>query len=104
MKKVVWTPVALESLAQTKDFLDKVWNDEVIDSFLNKLDHRINQIRKNPELAPSFKQSEFRQLIVHRTTSLFYRIYPDHIKLLLLWDNRQNPSDLLKKINDANNK
>jgi len=104
MKKVVWTPVAIESLNQTTDFLYKVWNNKVVETFLHDLDHRINQIKNDPELAPTFKQSEFRQLLIHRTTSLFYRNYPEHIKLLLLWDNRQNPAELLKKITDANKK
>lgn len=99
MKKIVWTPTARKSFQETKDFLTELWNEQVTDEFLNQLDYRIEQIKRNPQLAPTFKNSEFRQLLVHKTVSLFYKIYPDHIKLLLIWDNRQDPTQLQKRIN-----
>jgi plasmid stabilization system protein ParE len=98
VKKVIWTPVALKSLQQTVDFLAEQWNGSVVDEFLNQLDYRIAQIQSNPELAPGFLKSEFRQLLIHKSVSLFYRNSPEHIKLLLVWDNRQDPEGLLKRL------
>jgi len=72
VKKVIWTPVALKSLQQTVDFLAEQWNGSVVDEFLNQLDYRIAQIQSNPELAPGFLKSEFRQLLIHKSVSLFY--------------------------------
>jgi plasmid stabilization system protein ParE len=103
MKKVIWTPTARKSLQQTADFLTEFWNKQVAEEFLNQLDYRISQIRKNPELAPAFENSEFRQLLIHKSTSLFYKNFPEYIKLLLIWDNRQNPAEMLSRITDANN-
>jgi len=37
MKKVIWTPVAKESLEQTEEFLAELWSDQVVEEFLNKL-------------------------------------------------------------------
>lgn len=71
MKRVVWTPTAKMSLHQTTDFIIELWDEKIADEFLNQLDYRINQIRRNPELAPAFKDSEIRQLLIHRTVSLF---------------------------------
>ena len=102
MKQVIWTPIAKESLQHTVDFIQQLWNDQIVEEFLNQLDYRITQIRRNPELAPAFSQSEFRQLLIHKTVSLFYRNYPNYIKLLLIWDNRQNPAELSQKLKDAN--
>ena len=102
MKKIIWTPLARMSLQQAADFLSEIWSDQVVDEFLSQLDYRIAQIQRNPELAPTFIGSEFRQLVIHKSTSLFYRNYPEYIKLLLIWDNRQNPAQLLKKLNSAN--
>lgn len=62
MKKVIWTPVAKESLEQTEEFLAELWSDKVVEEFLDKLDYRIEQIKQNPELSPTFQQSEFRRL------------------------------------------
>jgi plasmid stabilization system protein ParE len=104
VKKVFWTPVAKKSLQQTVDFLTKQWNDSIVDEFLNQLDYRIVQIQKNPELAPVFINSEFRQLIIHKSVSLFYHNSSSYIKLLLVWDNRQDPVHLWEKLKDANSK
>ena len=103
MKRVIWTPTARKSLLRTADFLNELWNEDVADDFLNQLDFRIKQIQENPELASSFRVSEIRQLIIHKTVSLFYRNTPEYIKLLLIWDNRQDPSQLFKKLTDTDN-
>ncbi|MTI89115.1 MAG: type II toxin-antitoxin system RelE/ParE family toxin [Balneolaceae bacterium] len=102
MKKVIWTPTARKSLQETTNFIKELWNEQVADEFLNQLDYRIEQIQRNPNLAPTFKNSEFRQLLVHKSVSLFYKNYPEHLKLLLVWDNRQDPVQLLKKITGLN--
>jgi plasmid stabilization system protein ParE len=102
MKKVIWTPTARKSLRQTSDFITELWNQQVTNEFLNQLDFRIVQVQKNPELAPTFENSEFRQLLIHKSTSLFYRDFSDSIKLLLVWDNRQNPAELLDKLTNTN--
>lgn len=103
MKKVLWTPVARNSLVETVDFISELWNDQVVNDFLSQLDYRIKQIQSNPELASPFKNSEFRQLIIHKSVSLFYRNYSEYLKLLLVWDNRQNPAQLFGKLTDATN-
>lgn len=64
MKKVIWTPTARISLQYTYDFLAELWSEQVAEEFLNQLDYRISQIQKNPELAPTFELSEFRQLFL----------------------------------------
>lgn len=104
MTKIIWTPLARMSLQQTVDFLTEIWNGQVADEFLRQLDYRIAQIQRNPGLGPTFLGSEFRQLLIHKSTSLFYRCSHEHIKLLLIWDNRQDPSALYKKLTEANTK
>lgn len=102
MKKVLWTSVARNSLKETVHFISELSNDEVVEDFLSQLDYRIEQIQHNPELAPAFKNSEFRQLEIHKSVSLFYRNYSEYLKLLLIWDNRQDPVQLLERLTDAN--
>ena len=98
--KVVWTKTAQQSLVKTTDFILEVWNEDIENRFLIQLDYRISQIRENPELAPTLKGSSFRQVKIHQTTSLFYKVYPNYLKILLIWDNRQDPNNLLKSITD----
>jgi len=103
MKRVIWSPTARRSLRQTSYFIAKVWNVQLRDEFLIQLNYRITQIQKNPELAPPFENIQIRKLVVHETISLFYQNSSDHIRLLLIWDNRQNPAELYRKLTDANN-
>jgi len=98
----IWTPVAKNSLEEVVNFISALWNDQVADEFLSQLDYRIEQIQHNPEIAPAFKNSEFRQLLIHKSVSLFYRNYSEYLKILLVWDNRQNPKQLFEKLTDAN--
>tara|TARA_R110002072_G_scaffold138552_6_gene281780 strand:- start:1481 stop:1615 length:135 start_codon:yes stop_codon:yes gene_type:complete len=44
MKRVFWTPLAKESLQKTVDFISELWNEEIVEDFLDRLDHRIAQI------------------------------------------------------------
>lgn len=101
-KKVIWTPTARKSLQQTTTFIGELWNEQIADEFLNQLDYRIEQIQHNPEMAPSFKNSDIRQLLIHKSVSLFYKNNPKHLKILLVWDNRQDSAQLLKKLTDTN--
>ena len=102
MKRVIWAPTARKSLKEISDFIIEIWNEQVKEEFLNQLDFRISQIQKNHEIAPTFEDSEIRKLVIHKSVSLFYVNFPEHLRLLLLWDNRQKPTELYKKLTDAN--
>ncbi|WP_424964040.1 type II toxin-antitoxin system RelE/ParE family toxin [Ekhidna sp.] len=102
MKKVIWAPTARRSLRRTSDFISELWNEQVKSEFLNQLNFRVDQIRRNAELTPTFQDSEVRKLVIHKSVSLYYLNDPEHIRLLLIWDNRQNPADLYKQLTDSN--
>lgn len=102
MKRVIWAPTARRSLRRTSDFISELWNEQVKTEFLNQLNFRVEQIQRNPELAPTFDDSEVRKLVIHKSVSLFYLNQPDHIRLLLIWDNRQNPAEIYRLLTDAN--
>ena len=101
MKKVIWSATARKSLRQTSVFLSELWNEQVKADFLNQLNFRIKQIQRNPELAPAFEDSEVRKLVIHKSISLYYLILPEHLKLLLIWDNRQDPKKLYQDLTDG---
>lgn len=102
MKKVIWSPTARRSLRRTSDFILELWNEQVKTEFISQLNFRIAQIQKNPELAPTFEDSDIRKLVIHKSVSLFYLNFPDHVRLLLVWDNRQTLAELYRKLIDAN--
>ena len=102
MKEVRWTETAKKSLQETSAFILELWNIQVNEDFLDQLGYRIGQLQHNPELGPAFENTHFRKLVVHKSVSLFYANKPKYIKLLVIWDNRSDPDELLKKLTDAN--
>lgn len=100
-KKVIWSPTARKSLRRTSNFISELWNEQIKTEFLNQLDFRIEQIQRNPELAPTFEDSDVRKLVIHKSVSLFYLNLPDHIRILIVWDNRQDAAKLYRQIIDA---
>jgi plasmid stabilization system protein ParE len=100
MKEVKWTETAIKSLKETSDFILEHWETDVNESFVEQLNHRITQVQNNPELAPAYENSSIRRLIIHRNVSLFYVNTPQLIKILLIWDNRQDADSLLSKFNN----
>lgn len=98
MKEVRWTETARRTLQETSDFVLDVWGADVNEKFIEQLDYRITQLRDNPELAPAFENTQIRRLIIHKTVSLFYVNTAEFIKILVVWDNRQDADRLRKKI------
>jgi plasmid stabilization system protein ParE len=102
MKEVQWTETARRTLQETSDFILELWNTDVNKEFVEQLDYRIGQLQNNPKLAPAFDNTHIRRLIIHKTVSLFYVNTPQFIKILVIWDNRQDADKLLEKLTDAN--
>lgn len=96
--KIIWTPLGLKSLDKTTRFIEQQWNTEVADVFLDRLDDRIEQLKANPRMGPTYGQMEYRQLIIHPLVTLYYELKADYISLVLVWANKQDPEELRKKL------
>lgn len=92
--EVFWTPLARQSLQETVDYLTTNWNDEVVEIFFDLIDQKIEIIQDHPNIGIKIKKSEIRRILVHPNVSLFYIFQLSRIKILLIWDNRQNPKRL----------
>jgi len=58
--RIVWTPIAISSLKEIKNFVLKQWNQDVLDYLLDLVDKRLIQLRSNPELAPTVEKTQYR--------------------------------------------
>ena len=101
MKEVQWTETARKTLQETSDFILELWNSDINEEFVEQLDYRIIQLQNNPKLGSTFENTEIRRLIIHKSVSLFYINTSQYIRLLVIWDNRQDPDRLLEKLTDA---
>ena len=96
--KIIWTPLGLKSLDKTTNFIEEQWNEDVAENFLDRLDDRIEQLKKNPQIGPTYEQTEFRQLLIHPLVTLYYQFNADYISVTLVWANKQDPDDLREEL------
>lgn len=96
--KLIWSEEALNNLKGIIEYLENKWTKREIKKFAKLLDKQINIIKTNPYLfAESEKSNSLRKSVLSRQTTIYYRIKDDEIRIITLFDNRQNPEKLLKK-------
>ena len=81
--RAVWTPQGLKSLEKTTNFIEEQWNQDIANNFLDRLDARIEQLKRNPRIGPIYQKTEFRQLLIHPLVTLYYELKTDYISLVL---------------------
>jgi hypothetical protein len=91
---IIWSPVAEITYYQVLEYLDENWTFRELEAFMKRTDEVIGHIRNNPLLYPCSKESNTHKCVVVKQVSLFYRIKPNAIELLMFWDNRLNPAKL----------
>lgn len=96
--RAIWTPLGLKSLDQTTNFIEEQWNEDIVDIFLDRLDERIEQLNLNPQIGATYEQTNYRKLIIHPLVTLFYELETDYISLVLVWSNKQDPTELREKL------
>ncbi len=71
------------------------WSAKVKSNFIEKLDHNIDLIKQEPETFPeSQKNLGLRKCVITKQTTLYYRFDSKHIKIVTIFDTRQNPKKL----------
>lgn len=98
IQEIIWTDLAIDSLNKTNDFILTQWNAKISERFLDIIDNSIDILFNNPKSGIQVEGTQFRRLIVNKHTSLFYQINKSTIKILLIWDNRQNPKLFRNKL------
>lgn len=94
-RKIIWSALAIASLRDILLFY-KIQNGNAV--YSKKLLHQIKEsvllLGDFPNAGKSTTLSEIRELVLKRN-SVFYQITPNQINILLVWDNRRNPEELL---------
>ena len=97
--KIIWSDEARKNLNVIINYLEKNWTEKELKQFTKLLDNSINSIEKNPNLFPLFNHStNVRRFVISKQTSIFYHIVDSEVRLITLFDNRQNPKRLKNKL------
>jgi plasmid stabilization system protein ParE len=93
--KLVWSDNALRNLKSIISYLEDVWTDKEIRKFVQLLNRQLSLIQTNPYLfSLSPKSINLRKAVLSKQISVYYQIEPDHVRLISLFDNRQNPNKI----------
>lgn len=98
-RTVIISKLAERKLENLFEYLVINWSIKVKNEFINKIDKSIKLIKEHPESFPaSEKEKGLRKCVVTKQTTLYYRFDDKQIKVVTLFDNRQNPSKLNTEI------
>ncbi len=96
--KLIWSDEALNNLKGIIDYLESRWTRKQIKKFAQLLDKQMKLIDDNPFLfAESDKSNGLRKSVLSKQTTIYYRILNNEIRIISLFDNRQNPNKLVDK-------
>jgi len=99
VKPLYWSNQAESTYLEVIDFIAELWGFSTVDKLQELLDKRIADIQQFPSIGKPVENTPYRQLVIHSNISIFYRDYPNHILLLAVWDNRQDPATLKQLLN-----
>jgi plasmid stabilization system protein ParE len=88
-RQVIWTPRALADLDHLLTYLYQEWGERVMLAFLDEIDEVIICIEQFPFVFRASGHLDIREAVVTRHNILFYRVTPNAIYLLSIWDTRQ---------------
>jgi plasmid stabilization system protein ParE len=90
--RIIWSELALRNLKEIVNYFESQWTEKELRKFARLLDKRLSSIENNPHLFPLINYSEnIRRSVLSKQTTIFYQVINQDIRLVALFDNRQNP-------------
>ena len=92
---IIWAPSARDEYAVLLEYVERNFGLDAALELLDTTEKLLEGIAAFPGMFPaSDKRKDIRKAVVSKQASLFYRISPDQIQILHVWDNRQDPDKL----------
>jgi plasmid stabilization system protein ParE len=93
VREVVWNKKALESLDEIIGYLEEHHSPSTAENFLTSVLECIDKLSRYPEIGRRTKRYKtVRQYKVDKNRKLYYRKYGKKLLIVLLFDERRNPS------------
>ncbi len=73
-------------------FKEELGTIQAYDTFLEKLEQKLNRISIHPESGHYTGRKNIRYVQVDDQRNVFYRIRQDRLQIILIWDARQHPA------------
>ena len=95
MKIIVFSSRSKKQLDSLLDYLEIRFSVSTKKKFIKKLDNTIDIILNNPDTFPkSDINNTIRKCVISKQTTLYYKYNNKEIRLLSLFDTRQDPTKI----------
>lgn len=92
--EIIWSEKADETYDEILDWIEERFTSKEVDDFVITTYEVLDGIEEYPKSYPVSKTlKKVRKAVIHRHSSLYYRVGKEEIELLFFWDNRKNPED-----------
>lgn len=87
---IVWSEEARLSYFKIIDYLIINWNINIILEFETKINKLLDHLKNYEDFCPLSKKQKLRRCVIHKNTSLIYKINKNQIELITFIDNSTN--------------
>jgi len=101
--KVILSALAVDTLENILDHIEENWSIASRNKALKKVLAKFDQISSQPRscLGSDIEPNIFK-CVVSKQTSFFYRINANKIEVIIFYDNRQDPKNIIDKYKRKN--
>lgn len=93
--KLKWSDRALNEVKSIFEFISITWSKKEVSEFARKLNKRVDLLTQYPELYPkTFEKENIRRSVLTKQITIYYSLEDDTIKIVSVFDVRQNPTKL----------
>ena len=89
--KIIWTEKAVIENQKNIYYLIENWDQNVLISYLNKLDSLIDLLSTNPNLGQWDKEIASNKILVVKQIYMFYEMRDQKIIIRSFWNNYKKP-------------
>lgn len=90
--KIFWTKRALVNFDKILEYLEEDFGEIPTKTFVIKVHIFLDNLKDFPELGTlQHSDKQIRGFVIVKQVTIFYKVYDDHIRILNLFDNRQDP-------------
>lgn len=96
-REIIFSKNAEKKLIDLLEYLELKWSAKVREKFISNLDKSIYLIQNEPEIFPKsqINKNQHRSVLSKQTT-IYYKYNSKQIRILSLFDTRQNPTKINK--------
>ena len=95
--EIVWTDLAIDSLSNIVHYVQSWFGKETASDVSKRIIVFVDTLSASPYIGKQIKYlsayGEIRCLI-YKQNQIYYRIFDNHVEIILVWDGRQDPSRL----------